>query len=452
MVLGPRYREFVQEIDKSLDGTFCKALVEFKLATTLRVALNSVPAYEQYGISASQEGDPFALVRELPFVSKTDIKSNVERFISRQLPRRLRLKTHTGGSTAEPMMFYLQRHVTRPKEYAFMEAFEQRVGFRSGEDIGLALRGRTVQGANKGEGRLWMFEPIRKHLILSTDHLIPENMPRYLAVIRHWQCTYIQAFPSAVLPLAKWLDENPAPDITERIRGILLYSENVPEYQMRLLKRVFSCPVLKHYGHSERVLMAGSMPNDDRYFIWPQYGYCELVDFAGNPITQPGVLGEIVGTSFDNLVMPFVRYRTGDLAILSDRPGHPALPGYPAFESIEGRLQEFLVTKDHRLISICTMGSAHFEDLVDVDAMQYEQSTPGNVVIKVVSKSSLSDGSRNRIVQAVAEKTQHGCAVEMQVVSNLSRTPHGKHQMLIQHLDLAAYGAHLSVPQSDQEP
>jgi phenylacetate-CoA ligase len=93
------------------------------------------------------------------------------------------------------------------------------------------------------------------------------------------------------------------------------------------------------------------MPDDDRYFFWPQYGHFELLDAENRPITQPGKLGFVVGTSFDNKVMPFLRYRTGDLAVLSDR-SHPLLPGYPACERIVGRLQEFIVCRDHRLVSI----------------------------------------------------------------------------------------------------
>lgn len=183
-------------------------------------------------------------------------------------------------------------------------------------------------------------------------------MPQYMEAMRTWKPSFIQAYPSTVYALARWFREHPAPDITARIRGVMLYSENVLAHHMNLLREVFDCPVLKHYGHSERVLMAASMPDDERLFFWPQYGYMELIDEAGRPVTRPGELGELVGTSFDNLAMPFVRYRTGDMAVLDDRP-HPQLPGFPVVRSIEGRRQEYLVCKDHRLIAVCGMGAAH---------------------------------------------------------------------------------------------
>jgi phenylacetate-CoA ligase len=155
-------------------------------------------------------------------------------------------------------------------------------------------------------------------------------------------------------------------------------------------------------------------------------------------VTQPGKLGFVVGTSFDNQVMPFVRYRTGDLAVLSER-GHPRLPGYPACERIVGRLQEFVVCRDHRLVSITTLGVAHFAELAAVETIQYEQDRPGLLVLKVVAEAQLADGQRSRIAAAVAAKTQGGCDVEVVQVERIARTPRGKSRMLVQNLDIRRY-------------
>src|SRR5437879_12290970 len=94
----------------------------------------------------------------------------------------------------------------------------------------------------------------------------------------------------------------------------MLYSENVYGFQMRTFREVFRCPVLKHYGHSERVLMAASMPADDRYFFWPQYGWFELLGADGCTITRPGGLGCTVGTSVANEGMQRCRYSRGRAA------------------------------------------------------------------------------------------------------------------------------------------
>lgn len=434
---GAHRDRFAQEL-REHGGVRVHELAQNKLRQTLEWALKTVPAYWPYQYLLDLEADPKILLAQLPLISKSDIKADPERFLSTAIPARERLKTFTGGSTANPMLFHLHKNVSRPKEYVYMDDFHERVGL-SEHDIVLALRGRSVPTAKKRGGRLWMYEPIKRHLILSSDHLEPEYMPQYIEALRAWRPTYIQAFPSALYPLAKWLSEHPEPEITQRIRGVLLYSENVYGFQMQLFCDLFSCPVLKHFGQSERVLMAASMPDDERYFFWPQYGHFELVDEQGNAVTQPGVLGEIVGTGFDNRAMPFIRYRTGDMAMLSERPGHPLLPGYPVVERIEGRLQEFLVCRDHRLVSITTMGAAHFDELAKVDAIQYEQHEPGKFVLNVVSHHPLDEQARRNIAHAIEVKTQSGCTAEVRTVSEILRTERGKHRMLIQHLDVSVF-------------
>lgn len=439
---GRLYTHFHREA-ACTDPVRLAELCEHKLALALHWAIDTVPAYAQYRDLLSQLERPQQVLRQLPLTSKLDIKADIGAFLSQRTPRHRRLAAFTGGSTANPMLLYLHKGRSRAKEFAFIQQFEQRLEI-SDSDVALTLRGRNVPTAAEG-GRLWMYEPIKRQLILSSDHLERHNMPQYVAALRHWKPSYINAFPSALYPLARWLKENPEPAVTAAIRGILLYSENLYPDQRALMSEVFGCPVLQHYGHTERVLMAASLPGDERCYFWPQYGHFELLDAHGAPITEPGVLGEIVGTGFDNQVMSFVRYRTGDMAVLSAN-GHPALPGFPMVDRIEGRLQEFVVCNDSRLISICTLGAAHFSDIADVDMIQYEQQQAGHVVLKVVTAKPLAAKVRHHIEQAVASKTQGGCTAEVVEVESITRTSLGKHRMLIQHLDISGYFGAARVP------
>jgi phenylacetate-CoA ligase len=433
---GRHYQQFLNESALRDEGKI-RALSSKKLAESLQCALTNVPAYRPYRHLLNHLDAPFEVLRQLPLVSKDDIKRDLSSYVAGNAFSSLGLKTATGGSTSTPMTFYLHKGITRTKEYAYMEQFHQRVGLGP-RDVILAIRGRTVPAAKRAGGQLWMYEPIKRQLILSSDHLERAHMVEYMKVLRQWRPTYIQAYPSAIYPLARWLRDHPAPDITQRIKGIMLYSENVLDHHMALLKEVFPCPVLKHYGLSERVLMAASMPDDERFFFWPQYGHVELVDEAGNPITQPGILGELVGTGFDNHVMPFIRYRTGDMAILSDKP-HPLLQDFPVMERIEGRRQEFIVCRDNRIIAVCGMGAAHSSELAVVDSMQFEQWVPGHFLIKVVAPKPLSAEAKHKIAQCMESKTQGGCTAEVIEVSSIPRTLRGKHCLLVQHLDISRY-------------
>jgi phenylacetate-CoA ligase len=435
--LGGAYEAFREEIASTEGSMRAQELGLAKLEATLRFAIETVPAFQRHRPLLSGRRDPRDILARLPVTDKIDIKRHTSRYLSDAMPASARLEMYTGGSTRNPMQFFLQKHVSRPKEYAFIQSFRDRVGARQGE-LMLALRGRTVATAAEPHGPLWMLEPIKRQLILSSDHLEERYMPQYAQALATYRPRFVEAFPSALFPLARWLAEHPLPEFTDNVRGVMLYSENVFDFQMRKIREVFGCPIVKHYGQSERVLMAASLADDDRYFFWPQYGWLELLDAAGRAVRTPGEVGFVVGTSFDNQVMPFVRYRTGDLAMLSTG-SHPSLPGYPACERIEGRLQEFIVCRDERLISITTLGVGHFPELSAVEAIQYEQHQPGEVVLKVVARPRLAPAQAEHIARAVREMTQGGCDVRVEHVDHIPRTDRGKFRMLVQNIDLRRY-------------
>jgi phenylacetate-CoA ligase len=431
---GAAYYRFRDELAVT-DAAAVQRLARRKLRATLEWAMRTVPAYRDYAPLLARCDDTEALLARMPLVDKAAIKAHPERYLSSAIPPSARLKTVTGGSSRDPLEFYLHKHVTRPKEYAFMHAFRARTGSDGSEPI-LALRGRPVPGAARPGGAIWTYEPIKRQLIFSSAHLDAAHMPRYAEALALHRPQLVEAYPSVLYLLARWLVEHPVPAFTSAVRGVMLYSETVYGFQTKLFREVFHCPVLAHYGHSERVLMAASMPDDDRYFFWPQYGWMELVGFDGRPVREPGVVGEIVGTGFDNRAMPFVRYRTGDMAMLSDR-GHPRLPGFPACERIEGRMQEFIVDRHERLISVVTIGAAHFPEFGAIDRMQYEQKHPGELILKFVAGDGFTRDMQRRLAAAVGDKA--GCDVRVAKVRDIERTARGKHRLLVQHLDIGRY-------------
>lgn len=434
---GSRYTQHAARVQAAGQSASWDTLSEC-LAQTLAAAAN-VPAYAPWHGVLRSRAPVWERLAQLPLLDKPRIKADLAGHVVAGTTAAQCLPMFTGGSTEHPMRFYLQRGVTRPKESAYIDHIERHALRAAPGAWTLSLRGRTVQSAGDDGGKMWTVEPIKRHLLFSSDHLEARHMPAYVDALRTLRPPVIQAFPSALYPLARWLDAHPCPAFSERVTGVLLTSESVYAFQMALFARVFpNAQLVQHYGHSERVLMATAL-GDAPYQFMPLYGYPELVDAAGRTITEPGVLGELVGTSFDNAVMPFVRYRTGDMGMWRTVP-QPGV-GEARFEMarIEGRLQEFVVCRDHRLVSITTLGAAHFAELAPADAIQFEQQRPGEVLLRVATSQPLSDAARRHIAHAVRSKTQGGCEVQVQTVDRIARTARGKHRMLIQHLDLSGY-------------
>lgn len=94
-------------------------------------------------------------------------------------------------------------------------------------------------------------------------------------------------------------------------------SENLYDWQNKLIVEALKITPFGLYGQTERLAMAAYCEYNNKYHIVPEYGIVELIDENGQIITTPNQVGEIVATGFGNYAMPFIRYRTGDLASFS---------------------------------------------------------------------------------------------------------------------------------------
>jgi phenylacetate-CoA ligase len=337
----------------------------------------------------------------------------------------------TSGSSSEPLRFLLERGRTRCKETAYIDSFNRRLSLPRGCAT-LSLRGRNVRGSERGTTR--SFDPIKRMLAISPNHLTDALMPGHVAAARRHRVASIQGYPSAVYILARWLAQNaPGSSFAAGIRGVQLFSETVEPFMLDTIRAVFDCPVLLHYGHSERAAMAASMPDDPRYFVWPLYGKVELVDGEGRAIDEPGQAGEIVVTGFDNRVMPFVRYRTGDIARWSAGPAHPALPGFPVLERIDGRDSDFIFGRDGRAIPMTSVGGLRPPVFTRVEAVQYEQFEPGRLIVCLQTGGGLARDTRRELQQFFEAKFQGMVEAELREVTQMARTANGKLRTIVQH-------------------
>ncbi|PKL54854.1 MAG: CoF synthetase, partial [Methanomicrobiales archaeon HGW-Methanomicrobiales-6] len=192
------------------------------------------------------------------------------------------------------------------------------------------------------------------------------------------------------------------------------------------------------YGNSEQTVLAGECEESTRYHIFPEYGIVELIGSDGRPVEGPGAMGEVVATSLTNFICPLIRYRTMDVAVLGQGPCTCGR-AYPMLERVEGRLQEFIVTRDHRFISM-TAVNMHSDVFDNVAQFQFYQMREGEVLMKIVKKPGYTDRDTERILRELDKKFEGDVDVTIRFVETIPRTRRGKYQFLIQDLPLGQWG------------
>jgi phenylacetate-CoA ligase len=210
------------------------------------------------------------------------------------------------------------------------------------------------------------------------------------------------------------------------IRGIIAESEIVFPEQRKMVEEVFGCRYFSCYGHSEKLVLAAECEHSTDYHVWPTYGYFELLDDDGNPVTTPGERGEIVGTGFMNTVMPFIRYRTGDWATYVGDHCEACRREHIIIRDIRGhRIQEVLIAADGSEISWTAL-NMHDDTFVHVRQFQFVQERRGQAVLHIVPAGGFSAEDTGRIQRNLGRKLDGQLTFTTELVDAIPLSARGK--------------------------
>jgi phenylacetate-CoA ligase len=362
-------------------------------------------------------------VRRIPFLTKQNIRDDLESF-SRQVPGRYHITT--GGSTGVPTGMY-RDPVSFAKELASKAHQYHRIGWQEG-DRQIVFRGLKIDSTDSMD-----FVEEFNELRCSTYEFGTERMDVFRRAAFEFRPDWIRCYPSSGYVFASYLKQSGR--TFPEIKGILCSSEQLFGFQNRLFREVFGpdIRIFSHYGHYEMAAVAGYCEKTDDYHVLPQYGFVELLDHKDNPVSTPGMVGEIVATSFVMEATPFVRYRTEDLAVFKsfgcEQCGRP----YQVWERVEGRLQELIQTPSGKLIST-SMLNMHDDTYEHIEQFQFHQKSRDSVIFRFVPKPTFSEQTKAQLYANLGSKLGDCIKLILDPVANIPLTHRGKHRLLIQEL------------------
>lgn len=354
-------------------------------------------------------------IKLIPFLTKAMIRDHLEDF-SIKLPGRSYVTT--GGSTGIPLGFYRDK-ASFAKELASKAHQYSRLGWKEG-DPQMVLRGLVINSTSHMQ-----FFPEFNELRCSSYHLTPKWMELFRKKSFAFKPLWLKCYPSSGFILAKYLQNINKPFAP--LKGVLCASENLYPYQKKVLEKVFNCRVFSHYGHYETAAIASFCEYSDYYHVLPQYGFVELLE------------GEIIATSFIMRATPFIRYRTMDVATLQGWSCPKCKRPYQIWKSIDGRTQDFILTKTGRLIS-STAINMHDDIFDHLLQFQFYQDKKGEVTFNFIPKDTCIPQVIKDMQHRLLFKLGRDMILHMQAVKKIALTPRGKYRFLMQKLTLP-YGS-----------
>ena len=418
-----------------------KELEEYQmdeLAKLLHHAYENVPYYKRVfnerGIKP-RDIQNFDDLKRLPYLTKDEVRNNLEDLIAKNIPKENMAYVTTGGTSGKPLGIYIEK-----KNNRIRSAFDWRhwnwMGYQF-YDKCVVLRGNLINKKGNNEPAWWEYYVEKNYLILSSYDMTNENLPKYVEKIEEYNPIIMRGYPSTLEVLAKCIKENNLKINTKgNIKAIATSSENFYQGQRRLIEDVFKCPIFDLYGNSEQTVRLGECEKHEGYHVFLENSYVEIINKEGKKVTREGEIGEIVGTGFTNYAVPLINYKTEDFAIFTNRTCSCGRKGLPLVKEIKGRwFQERIITKNGNYILITAMNS-HSDIFDNVKQFQYYQDDVKKVILRIVKKDTYSDADTRKILNELQSKLKNQIKLEIQFFPEIPRTDRGKHKFLIQKLPM----------------
>jgi phenylacetate-CoA ligase len=350
-----------------------------RLRALLRHAFERCPFYaERFRRAGIHTGDlrgPEDL-RALPTLEKRDLQEECERMVAGGWPRADLIRNQTGGSTGVPVPFYLGKDRKCSRAAATLR-HNRWAGWEVGDRAAVIWGAQVDRPADTWRSRLRGLL-LRDPLWLDTAALTEDALRGFHAALRRHRPRIVLAYARAAVLFARWLLarglEVPRP------HALVTSAEVLEDGERALVEEVFGCPVFNRYGCREVSVLASECPAHTGLHVMAEGLYLEIETSHGP--AAPGETGAILVTDLLNFAMPLVRYRIGDMGAWAGGTC-PCGRGLPRLAAVAGRVTDFLVGCDGRLVSgvfLATYVVAHRPSLGQV---QIRQDRAGAVVYRL---------------------------------------------------------------------
>lgn len=364
-------------------------------------------------------------LQRLPLLTKADIRAGGDAFRHAQAVGLARF--NTGGSSGEPLVFYIGR-----ERVSHDVAAKWRATRWWGVDIGdreTVVWGSPIELGAQDRVRALRDKLLRTRLLPAFE-MSEARLDGFVAAIRQQRPRMLFGYPSALSHIARHAEKRGI-DMTDLgVAVAFCTSERLYDEQRAAIERVFGCPVANGYGGRDAGFIAHQCPHGGLH-ITAEDIIVEIVGPDG-AVLPDGQLGEIVVTHLATRDFPFVRYRTGDMAVRSTA-SCACGRGLPMLAEIQGRSTDFVVAQDgtvmHGLALIYIL-----RDLAGVQGFKVVQHSLQRTSVQLVTGPGFDEASVGIIESGFRRRLGTGVQVDVERVAAIAPEKSGKFRYIVSHV------------------
>ena len=428
-LIGRKTYQYLDELEKTqwLDPEEVKSIQLNKLKDLLMHSQKNCLFYRKRFADAGF--DPFSLkslddLGKIPLLSKEEIRQNLQEMVWKDCPGGLH-RYNTGGSSGEPLIFYFDR-----RRQAYDAAARALTHRWWGIDIGdkeLYLWGSPLE-IKKQDKLKDLRDRLTNQLLLSAFDLSQTMIPNFMEKIQKFKPNCMFGYPSTIALFCQLAFQQGYDLSNVGVEVVFSTAEVLYDHQKEIISKTFgTIPVVDGYGSREGGFISHECPEGLMHVIDQNV----IVEYLrGDKPVGPAEDGEIVVTHLDNWAMPFIRYRTGDVAQFDSQPCKCGR-NLSTMKKIQGRTTDFIVSPDgrwqHGLSLIYVI-----RDIPGVAEFKIIQEAVDHIkVLLKIHETLFPEKGENQIIEGFKKRMGREVNVNIEMVDGIEKDASGKYRYVI---------------------
>jgi phenylacetate-CoA ligase len=393
--------------NRHLPSTELRALQERKLRAVVEHADENVPYYGTlFGSAGLNPADVRTLedLKHVPITTKEDLRSaGVEGALARGVDPAACEVTLSGGSTGKPFLSYYDAREVQTRIL---------VGFRALHTAGVRPWDRMI-----GLNPRWRPLSLMNRLGLYRRHSISQSLAveEQIQQLRQLQPTVLRIAPSKLRAILQRVDYRLS-DVV-RPRMLITASEVLDDGLKRRVLADLDVEFFNFYVTAEFADLASDCPAHDGLHVNADQFIVECLGDDGQPV-EPGQLGEVVVTSLYGFVMPFIRYRLGDIATFIE--GQCSCGStFPLISAPLGRQDDVLRLPSGKILSTINLGWIA-SSIDGVNQFRYIQERLDHFVLQLVVNEHPTEGVLAQARRQALDYLGEPVSFDVQIVDQIA--------------------------------
>lgn len=408
-----------------------------RLCAMLRFAAREVPYYRDKFRSSGADapGDaPIRALAALPILSKLDVMDAGRALLAERLPpgEKVGHSWRSSGTTGRPISVIYSRRsgqmfnflAQRACRWERLDPAGTFAELRIPSLLARKADGRELASDETDRRSAWRtMEHFATGPYVATSVIAPAE--HLIAWLRRERPDYLMTYSETLELLARAAgDERPV----DSLKAALAISEQLTPSMRAYTERRFGTPVHQVYGLMEFGLV-GARCDAGRYHVHNEHCLIEIVNESGRPC-EAGRTGRVLITTLTNVVMPLIRYDTGDLAEAVSGPC-PCNRTLPSIGDIVGRYSRIAFLPPQTMARVAGLRAAienmPIELARDLREFQIHQFADTRMELRFVARSDLPDAFFENLRAEWAKAADPSePALAMRRVDEIPRSPGGK--------------------------